>query len=92
MKRFNQQEFNKIWPKIVAKTWTDPAFKKKLLIHPHEALAEYGIQIEPDYTIEIHENKQKSLHLTLPAPNGALSEKQLENINAGVLCCFSCNS
>lgn len=27
------------WPKIIARAWSDPAFKDKLLSNPHAALA-----------------------------------------------------
>lgn len=87
MDKKNQQAFIKIWPKIVAKAWADPTFKKKLLTQPHEALKEHEIHIPSDYKIEIHENKKKSIHLTLPINfKDTLSEKDIAHIQSKGIC------
>ena len=41
--------FTKAWSKIIAKAWSDPSFKKKILTHPREIFREYGIEFPSDH-------------------------------------------
>ncbi len=76
--------FEKAWAKIVAKAWTDEAFKKKLLQNPEKVLKEMGIALPADVKLELHQQTEKKLHLILPAkPQGRLSEQELNHIAAG---------
>lgn len=76
--------FEKSWPKIIAKAWSDKEFKKRLLNNPHEVLKEYGIDVPLHFKIEIHENEKESFHLTLPnkTEEGLLSEEELKAVQA----------
>ena len=78
------KEFQKNWAKVIAKAWSDPAFKKKLLQNPETTLAAEGIPMPKGMHIEIHENTNKIIHLNLPErPEGDLSEEKLLKIAAG---------
>ena len=79
-----EAEFQKKWAKVIAKAWSDPAFKKKLLQNPAAVLAAEGIALPKGLHVEIHENTNKVIHLNLPhKPEGELSIGNLQNIAAG---------
>ncbi len=73
-----QEEFQKKWAKVIAKAWSDPAFKKKLLQNPEATLAQEGLPIPKGVHVEVHESTNKVLHFNLPPkPEGVLSEEKL---------------
>ena len=69
---------------IIAKAWSDPAFKAKLLADPHAALEELGVAVAAGKTVKVVENADRHLHLVLPPkPAGALSEEALDHVAGG---------
>ena len=90
----NREEFNKKWAKVVAKAWTDEAFKQKLLKNPEKTLKEMGLELPKDTHVEIHEQKGNGIHFILPQkPRGELSEIELKKYAAGQgdPCISDCN-
>ncbi|MBS0650915.1 MAG: NHLP leader peptide family RiPP precursor [Verrucomicrobia bacterium] len=86
----NQAEFQKKWAKVIAKAWSDPAYKKKLLENPEATLAAEGISMPKGIHVEIHETTNKVVHLNLPQrPEGDLSEEQLLKVAAGSAAMFA---
>jgi hypothetical protein len=78
------QAYAKQWGQLVARTWSDEAFKQRLLAAPAAVLAEQGIQFPPDVEVRVHENTDWVLHLTLPPPPGdELSDEQLDAVAGG---------
>jgi len=86
------KEFNKIWAKIMAKAWSDPAFKDRLMKDPAGVLHEYGCEVPSEVKVHIDENTERSIYLTLlQKPAGELTEEELENIAAaGEYKCMPC--
>jgi hypothetical protein len=79
-----KEEMQKAWAKIIAKSWTDPSFKQKLLKNPSAVLEEYGIERYHHASFEIVENTEKKTYLVLPEkPKGELSEEKLKAVAAG---------
>ena len=79
--------------KAVARAWTDPAYKEKLLGEPRAALAEAGIDVPADMGVQVKEGTAETLHLMLPPPpEGEISDAEALEATAGVcsLCCCSC--
>ena len=76
------------WGQIVAKTWQDDAFKKRLLANPSAVLKDEGLAVAPGVQIRVVENTDKVQHLTLPARprGGELSEAELAGVAGGRLC------
>ena len=73
------------YAKVVARAWSDEAFKDKLKSDPRAALAEHGIEVPAGMKVEILENTPSKLHLSLPrAPEGELSEEELEGVAGGM--------
>ena len=84
----HQAEFQKKWAKVIAKAWSDPAFKKKLMHHPEETLAAEGLALPKGVHVEMHESTDKIVHLNLPErPEGEVSEEMLSQIAAGAGYC-----
>ncbi len=76
-------------PKIIAKAWKDPAFKKKLLSDPKTAFAEMGIKIPEKVNVKVLEDTTMAYTFVLPAsPTDApkMNEKELLEIAAGCYC------
>ncbi len=72
--------------KAIARAWTDPAYKAKLLSDPHAALAEAGVEIPEGVTVRIVENTADTSHIVLPvAPANAteLSDEEMEKRAGG---------
>lgn len=72
--------------KAIARAWTDPAFKARLVDDPTAALAEVGIQSPDGKRVNILENTADTLYLVIPlAPpaSDGISADDLEKIAAG---------
>ncbi len=82
------EDFQKKWAKVVAKAWSDPAFKKRLLENPKETLESNGLKLSPGTKLVVNENTKNTLYLTLPEkPQGELLEENLLDIAAGGCSC-----
>jgi hypothetical protein len=86
-KQFNYRD---AWRQLVARAWTDPAFKAKLLADPAAVLKANGLSIPPGITVKVVENTDKVVHLVLPirsAPqelsDAELSEVELQQAAGG---------
>jgi len=81
-------EYQKKWAKVIAKAWSDPVFKAKLLKNPQAVLAEQGLSfsmLPKGARVEMHENTSTTIHLVLPVrPSQACSEEELFKIVGGM--------
>ena len=75
-------EMFRIWGQIVARTWVDKEFKKKLLKNPKEVFREKGIHCPPGVNYSILENTETTVYLSLPLPPADMSEDDLKGISA----------
>lgn len=62
---------------IIAKAWTEPNFKARLLSDPAAVLAEYGMPLAPGRTFMMHEDTTTVEHGVLPLPPQGLAPQQL---------------
>ena len=79
-----QKDSMRAFQKVVAKTWSDPAFKTRLTADPKGVLAEHGVAVPEGVEVRVVENSDKVVHLALPAkPSGDLSDEQLDQASGG---------
>ena len=81
--------------KAIARAWTDPDYKAKLLNDPHAALADVGVAIPTGTTIKFIENTADTRHIALPispTETGEVSMEELEKIasDCNLICWTSC--
>ena len=63
--------------KVIAKTWTDEAFKKKLIADPVATLKAEGFVVDPRLKLQVHENTDTAFHLVIPVKPDNLSTAAL---------------
>ena len=80
--------------KIVEKAAADAEFKKALTKDPKGAIEkEFGIQIPPNVSVQVHEESMDDVHVVLHVvvPKGeAVSEAELDSVAGGV-CWSNCS-
>jgi hypothetical protein len=52
----DRQSFQRAWGKVVARAWTDAAFKERLLAIPQAVFQEYGFAVPPNILIRVVSN------------------------------------
>src|SRR5262249_20075039 len=77
-----QQEVRRQWGEVVARAWSDEAYKQRLLSDPKAVLAEAGLPVPANVQVQVHEATPTQLHLVLPPARSELSEAQLAAISA----------
>jgi hypothetical protein len=55
------------WAQLVARAWSDDAFKQRLLADPAAVLKEHGLELPPGFQVDVRENTDEQAHLVLPA-------------------------
>jgi hypothetical protein len=76
---------------LIAACWKDDALKQRFLSDPHAVLAEHGMDVPEGINVNVVENTDNTVHVTLPAaPEGhaELSDEELESAAGGTLSAF----
>ncbi len=71
---------------LIAACWKDDALKQRFLSDPHAVLAEHGMDVPVGMNVNVVENTDTTVHVTMPAaPEGHmnLSDEELENAAGG---------
>jgi hypothetical protein len=80
-----REEHDKVKAKILAKVWTDEAYKARLFSNPIAAMREVGFEVPKGIEVQVVEETEKKWVVFLPPrPEGDLSEQQLEAVAGGV--------
>ena len=61
------------YSEVIAKAWSDPAFKARLKADPAGVLKAAGVPIPRDMKISVVENTPEVMHMVLPLPPEASS-------------------
>ena len=79
-------DYNKKYGQIIAKAWSEPLFKQRLLENPKSVSEEYGIPVPEGLELRVVENTPGVIHIVLPSkPAGdLLTDEQLEAIAGGI--------
>jgi hypothetical protein len=69
---------------LIARVWSDEAFKARLKSDPKGALAEMGYKMPAHVEFEVLEATPTKQYLVIPPkPSGELSDADLENVAGG---------
>lgn len=69
---------------MIARVWSDDAFKQRLIAEPNTVLAGEGFPVPPGVEIRIVENTDSVTYVTLPAPpSEELTDDALEAVAGG---------
>ena len=73
------------WAQVVAKAWSDEAFRTRLLAQPAAVLKEAGLDVPEGCQLKVVENTERLVHLILPPKpsTGELSDEQLAAVAGG---------
>lgn len=79
--------------KLLAKAWTDPDFRKRLLADPNGVVGQMGLKVPAGKKLHIIENTDTDVYMVIPkAPAGIeLSDEALDQAVGGACSC-SANS
>ena len=69
----NEQAERAKYGKVVAKAWSDSAFKAKLLKDPHAVLIEAGIEVPAGVSVKVVEETETARYFILPPPHPRVS-------------------
>jgi hypothetical protein len=75
---------------LIARAWSDEAFKSKLLTKPHEAVKECNIALRAGTSLRVHMNSETELHIVIPAPPAELEISNDESSDQGGGCWLPC--
>jgi len=82
------QEVMKQWGEVVSRAWSDEAYKQRLIADPKAVLAEAGVPIPANLTLQMHESTPTQVHIVLPSPppgreGQKLTEAELDQVAGG---------
>ena len=72
---------------LFAACWKDEALKQRFMADPKAVLAEHGMPIPEGMVVNVVENTDTTVHITMPAPpsgHGDLSDEELSNAAGGL--------
>ena len=79
-------EHRKAIAQLFAACWKDEALKARFMADPKAVLTEYGIDVPANMNVNVVENSDNTVHITMPpapAGDGELSDEELHNVAGG---------
>ena len=77
---------------LFAACWKDEALKARFMSDPKAVLAERGIDVPDNIDVNVVENSDNTVHITMPKdPTGSteLSDEELAGAAGGGACCMN---
>lgn len=68
---------------IIARAWSDEAFKQRLIADPKAVLQEYGVQMPANLNLKVVENSNDLHHFVLPPAPQELTDEDLDKVAGG---------
>ena len=81
------EERNKL-AELFAACWKDDAVKQRFMSDPKAVLAEYGMDVPDGMAVNVVENTDTTVHITMPAPPSGgmdLSDDELSAAAGGIV-------
>ena len=66
---------------LFAACWKDEALKQRFMADPKTVLAEYGMDVPDGMTVNVVENTDNTVHITMPAPPSGHQDLSLIHIS-----------
>ena len=79
----NQETQNQKMSQILAKCWSDAAFKASLLADPVAVLKAQGVELPAGVQVRVVEDTDQVAHWVIPARPDALSDADLDTVAGG---------
>lgn len=79
------EEQKRKYREIIAKSWEDENFKKRLFANPNKVLQEMGVKIPANQKVILHENTKTEVHISFPRKPEPLTMEELNNFVAAGL-------
>ena len=76
------EQQSKVVGKVIAKAWTDEAFKQRLHADPHGTLAAEGISVPEGKTVKVVEDTGDTVHMVIRQRPGQLSDQEIQSDEA----------
>jgi hypothetical protein len=83
MNETDRARLHAAYGKVVAKSWSEPTFKSRLMADPSTALAELNVSVPSGVTVKVMEDTDQVLHLVIPPRPGELSDEDLKRVTGG---------
>jgi hypothetical protein len=66
----SQEDFCRLWGRLIAQAWADPAFKKRLVANPAEVLQEHGYELPSGMNVHLQvvASDDNVQYLYIPCP------------------------
>ena len=80
---------------LFAACWKDEALKARFMTDPKAVLAEYGMDVPANINVNVVENTDNTVHITMPpapAGDGELSDEALKSAAGGHSIWFLCEN
>lgn len=87
-----QDAQNKAFAAMVARSWNDADFRAQLLADPRATLTAGGFHVPDGKHIEVVEDSDTVMHVTLPQRPSELSDEELDSVAGGFTCWYACDS
>lgn len=79
----NQETQNQKMGQIIARCWTDAAFKARLLSDPADVFKTEGLPVPAGVALRVLENTDRVSHLIIPARPVELTDEALNAVAGG---------
>ena len=80
---YEKMTISEMRARIIDRATVDNEFRARLVADPKAAIkTEIGVDVPSGFTVQIHEDTEKTNHLILP-PSAALSEADLDEASGG---------